>query len=102
MHSAGRGFVIPCEKRPITKSSVQTRSLQTAQEGKQKWPLGNVREQAVDGLLQEMRADSYAVKTDTPDCHQMFFSASYVSCDDGAPEMQRLWPNTGFGNNGGN
>lgn len=28
-----------------------------------------------------MHADSYAVKTDTPDCHQMFFSASYVSCD---------------------
>lgn len=28
-----------------------------------------------------MRADSYAVKTDTPDCHQMFFPASYISCD---------------------
>lgn len=37
-----------------------------------KWPLGNVREPAVDGLLQEMRADSYAVKTNISDCHQMF------------------------------
>lgn len=28
-----------------------------------------------------MRADIYAVKTDTPDCHQMFFSASHILCD---------------------
>lgn len=50
--------------------------------GKQReGPLGNITEQPVDGLLQEMCADSYAVKTDTPDCHQMFFSTSYVACD---------------------
>lgn len=49
--------------------------------GTKKRPLGNVTEQAVGGLLQEMRADSYAVKNDTPDCHQMFFPTSYISCD---------------------
>lgn len=92
MHSQGRAFIIPCEKSVIRESSVQTSSWQTTHTAggwAKKRPLGNITEQAVDGLLQEMRADSYAVKTDTPDCHQMFFSANYTECD-GAPEMQRL------------
>lgn len=41
-----------------------------------KCTLVNVTQQAVDGLLPEMRADSYAVKTNSTDCHQMFVSAS--------------------------